>query len=123
TWMSLQQAVALRQPEIGLLHHSDRGSQYAAGDYQEQLKQQAMVSSMSRKANCWDNAPVESFFATLRRELVSEFNGYFTSRAQARQEVGYYIESYYNRQRRHSSLGYLSPCEFEQQHLQQPSLS
>jgi len=76
---------------------------------------------MSRKGRVpfgrrWDNAPVESFFAILKKELVSEFNGSFANRAQARMEVGYYIESYYNRQRRHPSLNYLSPCEFEQRH-------
>ena len=116
THRSLQQAVTLRQPEGKVLHHSDRGSQYATSDYQEELNRQGMVCSMSRKGNCWDNAPVESFFATLKRELVSEFNGCFANRAQARQVVGYYIESYYNSKRRHSSLGYLSPCEFEQRH-------
>lgn len=96
THRSLQQALSIRQPPVGLLHHSDHGSQYAAGDYQEQLAQQGILGSMSRKGNCWDNAPVESFFATLKKELVSEFNGGFASRSQARQEVGYYIESYYS---------------------------
>ena len=114
---SLERALALRQPVKGLLHHSDRGSQYAAVEYQGQLTRKGMVCSMSRKGDCWDNAPVESFFATLKTELVSEFNGCFHSREQARQEVGRYIESYYNRQRRHSTLGYLSPVEFEQQCL------
>jgi transposase InsO family protein len=111
---SLERALVLRQPPDGLVHHSDRGSQYAATDYQAHLTRKGMVCSMSRKGDCWDNAPVESFFATLKAELVSEFNGCFGSREQARQEVGHYIESYYNRQRRHSTLGYLSPAEFEQ---------
>lgn len=117
THQSLERALALRQPTAGLLHHSDRGSQYAATDYQGQLIQKGILCSMSRKGDCWDNAPVESFFATLKQELVSEFNGCFHSREQARQEVGRYIESYYNRQRRHSTLGYLSPAEFEKQCL------
>ena len=113
---ALERALALRQPGAGLLHHSDRGSQYAATAYQDQLGEHAMVCSMSRKGDCWDNAPVESFFATLKGELVSEFNGVFASREQARQEVGTYIESYYNQQRRHSALGYLSPAAFEHQY-------
>jgi transposase InsO family protein len=115
THRSLERALALRQPCVGLLHHSDRGSQYAAGNYQDQLARRGIVCSMSRKGDCWDNAPVESFFATLKKELVSEFNGCFASREQARQEVGQYIESYYNYQRRHSALGYLSPVSFEKQ--------
>ncbi len=115
TRQALERALALRQPSAGLLHHSDRGSQYAATDYQRQLARQGIVCSMSRKGDCWDNAPVESFFATLKVELVSEFNGCFQSRQQAWQEVGHYIESYYNQQRRHSALGYLSPVDFEKQ--------
>jgi putative transposase len=113
---ALNRALALRQPGAGLLHHSDRGSQYAATDYQDQMDRHGMVCSMSRKGDCWDNAPVESFFATLKGELVSEFNGVFASREQAQQEVGTYIESYYNSVRRHSALGYLSPAAFEQKH-------
>ncbi len=117
TRQALGSALALRQPADGLLHHSDRGSQYAAVEYQGQLTRKGILCSMSRTGNCWDNAPVESFFATLKQELGSEFNGCFGSREQARQEVGRYIESYYNRQRRHSTLGYLSPAQFEQQCL------
>jgi transposase InsO family protein len=118
TQQALERALALRQPRAGLpglLHHSDRGSQYAANDYRALLADRGIVCSMSRKGDCWDNAPAESFFATLKAELVSEFNGCFPSRQQARQEVGHYIESYYNQQRRHSALGYLSPVEFEKQ--------
>jgi transposase InsO family protein len=74
THRSLQRALALRRPQEKLLHHSDRGSQYTAGEYREELKQQGLVCSMSRKGNCWDNAPIESFFASLKKELVSEFN-------------------------------------------------
>lgn len=115
TQQALERALALRQPSAGLLHHSDRGGQYAATDYRALLADQDIVCSMSRKGNCWDNAPVESFFATLKAELVSEFNGCFQNRQQARQEVGHYIESYYNQDRRHSTLGYLSPVDFEKQ--------
>jgi transposase InsO family protein len=116
TQQALERALALRQPLAGLLHHSDRGSQYAATDYRALLADRGIVCSMSRKGDCWDNAPVESFFATLKAELVSEFNGCFQSRQQARQEVGHYIESYDNQQRRHSALGYLSPVDFEKQY-------
>jgi transposase InsO family protein len=116
TQQALERALALRQPSAGLLHHSDRGGQYAAIDYRTLLANQGIMCSMSRKGDCWDNAPVESFFATLKTELVSEFNGCFQSRQQARQEVGHYIESYYNHYRRHSALGYLSPVNFEKQH-------
>lgn len=116
TRQALERALALRQPALGLLHHSDRGGQYAAEDYQGHLARKGIMCSMSRKGECWDNAPVESFFATLKIELVSAFNGCFASREQARQEVGHYIESYYNHQRRHSALGYRSPVDFEKQH-------
>ena len=98
-----------------MAHHADGGIEYAVGDYEDQLARRGIVCSMSRKGDCWDKAPVESFFATLKKELVSEFNGCFASREQARQEVGQYIESYYNYQRRHSALGYLSPVSFEKQ--------
>lgn len=98
-----------------MLHHSDRGSQYASTDFQARLQDQGILCSMSRKGNCWDNAPVESFFGTLKQELVNRCR--FATREVARQEVFAYIEIWYNRQRRHSSLGYLSPAEFERQAL------
>ncbi len=106
-WMALVQ----RRPSEGLLCHSDRGSQYASGDYQALLKGSGIVCSMSRKGNCWDNAPVESFFATLKRELI--YRRRYETREEARAEIFEYIEIWYNRRRRHSSLGYLSPEEFE----------
>jgi putative transposase len=114
---ALEMALAQRQPQPGLLHHSDRGSQYASHRYQEQLQQQGIVCSMSRRGNCWDNAPVESFFATLKKELVHREN--YRTRAEAKASLFHYIEVFYNRQRRHSALGYLSPVEYEQR-LQQP---
>jgi transposase InsO family protein len=94
-----------------LLFHSDRGSQYAAHDYQERLQQKGIVCSMSRKGNCWDNAPVESFFATLKKELVHRQT--YQTREQARVSLFHYIEVFYNRKRRHSALGYLSPYDYE----------
>lgn len=108
---ALEMALVARQPAPGLLHHSDRGSQYASGDYQELLEQAGCTCSMSRKGNCWDNAPVESFFSTLKMELVHERR--YQSWQQARTELFEFIEIWYNRQRLHSSLGYLSPIDYE----------
>jgi transposase InsO family protein len=113
---ALEMALGQRQPPAGLLHHSDRGSQYASHRYQAELRQQGMVCSMSRKGNCWDNAPVESFFATLKKELVHRHR--YQTRAEAKASLFHYIEVFYNRQRRHSALGYLSPDEYERRLLQ-----
>ena len=112
---TLAMARGRRHPRAGLLHHSDRGSQYASTDYQTLLEEAGIACSMSRKGNCWDNAPVESFLGTLEQELVNRCR--FATRQQARQAVFEYIEVWYNRQRRHSSLGYVSPAEFERQAL------
>jgi transposase InsO family protein len=112
---ALQAAVCLRHPQAGLLHHSDRGSQYASADFKACLSERSIVCSMSRRGNCWDNAPVESFFGTLKQELVHRCR--FATREAARREVFEYIEVWYNRQRRHSSLGYVSPAEFERRAL------
>lgn len=101
----------------GILHHSDRGSQYASADFQQALSEQGIACSMSRKGNCWDNAPVESFFGTLKQELVHRHN--FATREGARQEIFNYIEVWYNRKRRHSSIGYISPAEFEEKALRE----
>jgi putative transposase len=107
---ALERALALRGPAA--LHHSDRGSQYASADYQAVLAGRGIVCSMSRRGNCYDNAVVESFFATLKRELLDR------QRWPTRREVGWalskYIDGWYNPHRRHSSLGYLSPAAFEQ---------
>ncbi len=108
---ALKGALAFRRPAPGLLCHSDRGSQYASGEYQALLSAQGIVCSMSRKGNCWDNAPVESFFASLKRELAQRYQ--FATRDAARQALFAWIEIWYNRRRRHSALGYLSPEEFE----------
>jgi putative transposase len=108
---ALHMALHGRDPGAGLIHHSDRGSQYASDDYQEELNRRGIVCSMSRKGDCWDNAVVESFFATLKRELV--YRHCFVTRAEATQTIFEYIEVFYNRQRRHSHLGYLSPEQFE----------
>ncbi len=93
------------------LHHSDRGSQYASEDYRRLLEEQGIECSMSRKGNCWDNAVVESFFSTLKQELV--YSTHFQTREEAKRALFEYIEVFYNRKRRHSALGYLSPTEYE----------
>jgi putative transposase len=113
---ALSMAVTGRRPDTGLLCHSDRGSQYASGDYQTQLRAAGITCSMSRKGNCWDNAPTESFFASLKRELVHRTH--FPTQEAARRSVFRWIEVWYNRKRRHSTLGYLSPEAFERQYQQ-----
>ena len=100
-----------RRPSRGLVHHSDRGSGYCSHDYQKQLKDYGMVCSMSGKGNCYDNAPMESWFKTLKVERVNTRR--YPTRAQARSDIFSYIETFYNPRRRHSSLGYVSPREFE----------
>lgn len=113
TEQALTMALQQRHPKSGLLHHSDRGSQYAATAYQQQLRIAGITVSMSRKGNCWDNACVESFFGTLKRELIHHRQ--YRTREEAKQEIFEYLEVFYNRQRRHSTLGYRSPAEYEAQ--------
>jgi len=108
---ALRMALKDRRPPQGLLHHSDRGSQYASHEYQALLAEHGIVSSMSRRGNCWDNAVAESFFASLKMELV--YRSRWRTRDEARSALFEYIEVFYNRRRRHSALGYLSPAEFE----------
>jgi len=108
---ALNMAIARRRPGEGLLHHSDRGVQYACDDYMHLLQSHKMHSSMSGKGDCWDNAAVESFWATLKTELVNQ--EVYATREQARQSIFEYIEVFYNRKRLHSSLGYVSPETFE----------
>jgi putative transposase len=111
TLTALSRALALRQPSAGLLHHSDRGVQYTGAGYQALLEAQGVTVSMSRTGDCWDNAVAESFFATLKTELVAEAR--WSTRARASEAIGHYIEGWYNRRRRHSSLNYVSPVEYE----------
>lgn len=108
---ALRMAIANRQPPAGLLHHSDRGSQYCAHAYRQFQTEHKMVTSMSRKGNCHDNAAMESFFATLKKDLVSR--RHYRNQAEARRDIFSYIEGFYNRRRRHSTLGYVSPIAFE----------
>jgi putative transposase len=108
---ALQMAITHREPAGELLHHSDRGVQYACDDYQGLLSTHGMIPSMSRTGNCYDNAVIESFFGTLKTELIHHET--YATRAQAHLALFDYIEVYYNRQRRHSTLGYMTPAEFE----------
>lgn len=108
---ALRMALVQRAPRVPVLHHSDRGVQYACDDYQALLAAHGLVPSMSRRGNCYDNAVMESFFGTLKTELVHHER--YATRAAARQSLFEYIEVFYNRQRRHSALNYQSPHEFE----------
>jgi putative transposase len=116
---ALTMALGRRRPPRGLLHHSDRGSQYASADYQRALAARGIVASMSRRGDCWDNAVAESFFATLKVELAHEAQ--WPTRAHAQDDVFEYLEGFYNGRRRHSALGYLSPLTFEHQWWKAPS--
>ncbi len=111
---ALRMALAQRRPAVGLLHHSERGSQYAGGAHRALLAAHGLTCSMSRRGECWDNAVAESFFATLEHELLADAD--FPSREAARRAIFERIEVWYNRERRHSSLGYLSPVAYEAQH-------
>ena len=111
---ALALAVERRLPGEGLLAHSDRGSQYASDHYQRLLGKHGITCSMSEVAQCWDNAPAESFFASLKKELTHHED--YQTRQEARASIFEYIESFYNRVRRHSSLGFFSPWGFERSH-------
>ena len=112
---ALQMALSLRQPEAGLLHHSDQGVQYASDNYQETLKTANITVSMSRKANCWDNAVMERFWGSLKSERTD--GRIYVTREEAKNDVIDYIQMWYNPHRLHSTLGYLSPVQFENQFL------
>jgi len=108
---ALTMALEHRRPARGVVHHTDRGSQYAATGYRALLADRGLTASMSRRGNCWDNAVVESFFHTLKTEHV--YHQRYRTREEARQDIFEWIEVFYNRVRRHSTLGYCSPAEFE----------
>jgi len=108
---ALMMAINLRKPPPGLIHHSDRGSQYASHAYQALLKQHGMICSMSRKGNCWDNAPVERFFSSLKREWTGD--RLYWTRQEAIADVREYVAVYYNSRRLHSTLGYKTPMNYE----------
>ena len=108
---ALRMAISAQRPGIGLIHHSDRGVQYASHEYRAALAAGAITASMSRKGNCYDNAPMESFFHTLKTERVHHRQ--YATRAEAQRDIFAYIEGFYNRTRRHSAIGYISPLEME----------
>jgi transposase InsO family protein len=111
-------AVESRRPPPGLIFHTDRGSQYTSGDFSAQLRDHAIRQSLSRPRQCWDNAVAESWFATLKNELI--YRRSWPTRAAAQRAIFEFIEVFYNRQRLHSSLGYLSPAEYEARKVLQP---
>jgi putative transposase len=111
---ALKMAIEQRHPDAGLLHHSDRGVQYASQDYQAILRTCQMTCSMSRKGNCWDNAVMENFFGSVKSEWLSDQT--LATRQSAKESLFKYIEVFYNRQRRHASLGYVSPAAYEEQY-------
>jgi putative transposase len=108
---ALRMAISAQKPGAGLIHHTDRGVQYAAADYRNLTQSAGFRASMSRKADCYDNAPMESFFHTLKTELVHHRQ--YATREQAKRDIFAYVEGYYNRIRRHSAIGYISPIEME----------
>jgi len=112
---ALQLAIARTQKADGIIVHSDQGSQYSSQEYRSFLKENAFVQSMSRRGNCWDNAPMESFFDSLKTEHASHEN--YKDLKEVRQKVFEWIEIFYNRKRIHSSLGYVSPACFEEQSM------
>jgi transposase InsO family protein len=114
---ALQQAVCRRNPPQGLIHHSDRGVQYTSTDFQKRLKENQIICSMSATGNCYDNAVAESFFNSLKTECV--YTNSYVTRDQARQSIFEYIEVYYNNDRLHSTIGYLTPNEFENNYFSQ----
>ena len=114
---ALFRAVVRKKPKASLIHHSDRGSQYCSRRYQKLLKQFGILPSMSRKGNCYDNAPMENFFGILKSELTHHRR--YRSRQEAMREITEYIEIFYNRQRRQARLGFLSPAAYERQLLRQ----
>jgi transposase InsO family protein len=108
---ALRMAISIQRPGAGLIHHSDRGVQYASTEYRRLLQSAGLRASMSRKGDCYDNAPMESFFHTLKTELV--YHTHYATRADATRDIFAYIEGFYNRTRRHSAIGYISPIEME----------
>ncbi len=112
---ALQNAITRHRPSRGIIHHSDRGVQYCSKEYQDLLKKYGMICSMSRKGNCYDNAPAESFFSAIKCEML--YHKRYKTRVEARRDIFWYIEVFYNRKRRHQALGYMTPVEFKRFYL------
>jgi transposase InsO family protein len=108
---SLSEAISQRKPEQGLIFHSDQGSQYASNEFRTLIKNNGALPSMSRRGNCWDNAVAESFFKTIKSELI--YDGIFSTKQEARLAIFDYIEIFYNRKRLHSTINYMSPHDYE----------
>lgn len=108
---ALENAIRMHRPAKGLIHHSDRGVQYCSTEYQQLLKKNNIICSMSRKGNCYDNACAEPFFSTIKCEMI--YHKKYITREEARRDIFWYIEIFYNRKRRHQALGYLTPTEFK----------
>jgi putative transposase len=113
---ALEGAVQRHRPPKGLLHHSDRGVQYCSKDYQNCLKKHGILCSMSRKGNCYDNACAETFFGTIKCELL--YHKKYTTRDEARKDIFWYIEIFYNRKRRHQAIGYMTPVGFKNKYTE-----
>lgn len=111
---ALKNAVRRYRPPKGLIHHSDRGIQYCSKEYQQYLKDRGFICSMSRKGNCYDNACAETFFGTIKCELI--YHKSYKTRAEATADIFWYIEIFYNRKRRHQTLGYLTPADFKRRY-------
>jgi len=111
---ALNNAIMRHKPPKGLIHHSDRGVQYCSQKYQKLLKKNNMICSMSRKGNCYDNACAETFFSTIKCEML--YNNQYATREEVRRDIFWYIETFYNRRRRHQALNYLTPFDFKQQY-------
>jgi putative transposase len=120
TTSALKSAIEHQRPNPGLLHHSDRGSQYTSFEYQSMLRREGITISMSRSGSCHDNAPTESFFGTLKTEMFLRGDPFY-SHDEARRAIFEYIEVFYNRQRRHSTLNYMTPVEYEKHYIEQHS--
>jgi len=117
TMTALQRAINQQQPQKGLIHHSDRGSQYAAIDYQAILRNHNITTSMSRKGNCYDNACIESFHSVIKKELI--FHERYQTRKEAKRSIFTYIMTFYNYKRIHSAINYMSPLQYEKMYIQQ----
>lgn len=117
TITALQRAINQQQPQEGLIHHSDRGSQYAATDYQAILRSHNITTSMSRKGNCYDNACIESFHSVIKKELI--FHERYQTREEAKRSIFNYIMTFYNYKRIHSAINYMTPLQYEKMYIQQ----